>query len=128
GKEFNILSHPEVSSKYLVKLRYALARAGVELDGGAGRVFAINVCAQSSTLTYATLSSYLNEAGYVKINLNPKEWRSEDDIVKFIDDCQPEIFMGDPISFIALARLPLQTKPKALVSSAMTLMPALKSR
>jgi phenylacetate-CoA ligase len=126
GKPFSILSHPEVSSKYLVKLRAALANVGVKLEGGKGRVSIITPCAQSSTLTYATVSSFLDEAGFVKLNLNPNEWRNVDDAAKFIDDCNTEIFSGDPIAFLALAKLPLQTRPKALVSSAMTLMPALK--
>lgn len=126
GKAFNIPSHPEVSSKYLVKLRAALRKVGVELEGGKGRVSIVNPCAQGSTLTYATISSYLGEAGYVKVNLNPQEWKDAADPAKFIDDCEAEIFTGDPIAFIELARLPLTHKPKALVSSAMTLMPALK--
>jgi phenylacetate-CoA ligase len=126
GKPFYILSHPEVSSKYLVKLRSALEKVGVRLEGGTGRVSIITPCAQSSSLTYATVSSFLGEAGFVKINLNPSEWRNSDDAAKFIDDCNTEIFSGDPLSFLALAKLPLQTRPKALVSSAMTLMPALK--
>jgi phenylacetate-CoA ligase len=126
GKPFYILSHPEVSSKYLVKLKAALAATGVTLEGGKGRVSIITPCAQSSTLTYATVSSFLDEAGFVKLNLNPNEWRSPDDAAKFIDECNTEIFSGDPIAFLALAKLPLRSRPKALVSSAMTLMPALK--
>jgi phenylacetate-CoA ligase len=126
GKPFYILSHPEVSSKYLVKLKAALAAIGITLEGGKGRVSIITPCAQSSTLTYATVSTFLGEAGFVKLNLNPGEWRSADDAAKFIDDCNTEIFSGDPIAFLALAKLPLRTRPKALVSSAMTLMPALK--
>lgn len=126
GKTFDVLMHPEVSAKYLVKLREALRRIGITLEGGVGRVFAINICAQSSTLTYATISSYLNEAGYIKINLNLNEWRSPDDVVKFIDSQNPEIYMGDPISFLALTKYDLQTRPQSLVSSAMKLMPALK--
>lgn len=126
GKPFHIPSHPEVSSKYLAKLRAALRRVGVELEGGSGRVSIVNPCAQQFSLTYATLSSYLDGAGYVKVNLNPCDWRQPDDAVKFISDCQPEICTGDPIAFLALAKLPLRIKPKALVSSAMTLLPALQ--
>lgn len=126
GKPFYILSHPEVSSKYLVKLKAALAGAGVSLEGGKGRVSIITPCAQSSTLTYATVSSFLDEAGFVKLNLNPNEWRNPEDTAKFIDECNTEIFSGDPIAFLALSRLPLRSKPKALVSSAMTLLPGLK--
>src|SRR4029078_593482 len=124
AKQFYILSHPEVSSMYLVKLREALRKAGVQLEGVKDRVSIITPCAQKTSLTYATISTYLDEAGYVKLNLNPNDWRNVDDATKFIEDCTPEIYTGDPISFLALAKLPLKAKPKALVSSAMTLMPA----
>jgi phenylacetate-CoA ligase len=127
GKSFYVLSHPEVSSMYLPALEFALTRVGVKIDGGPERVFAINVCAQSSTLTYATVSTYFGGAGYVKINLNPNEWKDAQDAVKFINDLQPEIYTGDPIAFLALAKLDVKVKPKALVSSAITLMPALKA-
>lgn len=126
GNSFYVLSHPDVSSMYLPALEFALSKVGIKIEGGPDRVFAINVCAQTSTLTYATVSSYFDGAGYAKINLNPNEWKTGEDVVKFIDDLQPEIFTGDPLAFIALTKLSLQTKPKALVSSAMTLMPALK--
>lgn len=126
GRPLPILSHPEVSSKYLPSLRAALRTRGVELEGGRGRVSIITVCAQNSTFTYATVSSFLDGAGFIKININPHEWRDPMDAVRFIDDCNPEIYTGDPISFMALARLPLKTRPKALASSAMTLLPGLQ--
>ena len=121
-----IMSHPEVSSMYLPSLRAALGYCGVTLEGGSDRVSIVTVCAQSQTFTYATLSSYLDGAGYVKVNLNPKDWRDPDDRALFLDSCEPEIYTGDPISFLALAKLPLKTRPKALVSSAMTLLAGLK--
>ncbi|MCI0487219.1 MAG: capsule biosynthesis protein CapK [Blastocatellia bacterium] len=126
GQPLPILSHPEVSSKYLPALRAALRTRGVELEGGKGRVSIITVCAQNSTFTYATLSSFLDGAGFIKLNINPHEWRDPLDPVRFIDNCDPEIYTGDPISFMALARLPLKTRPKALASSAMTLLPGLQ--
>jgi phenylacetate-CoA ligase len=47
---------------------------------------------------------------------------------RFIDACRPEIFTGDPLSFAELARLPLACRPKALVSTAMALLPGLRDR
>ena len=126
GRPLPILSHPEVSSKYLPALRAALRTRGVELEGGRGRVSIVTVCAQNSTLTYATISSFLDGAGFIKLNINPHEWRDPLDPARFIDSCDPEIYTGDPISFMALARLPLKTRPKALASSAMTLLPGLQ--
>jgi len=128
GAPLYVASHPEVSAKYLPALRAALAHHGVTLDGGPDRVAIMTICAQDYTLTYATVSAFLDEAAYVKINLNPHDWRDAEDRVRFIDDCQAEIFSGDPLAFAALAQLPITTRPKALVSSAMTLLPAMQQQ
>jgi phenylacetate-CoA ligase len=128
GAPLYVPSHPEVSAKYLPALRAALASFGVALEGGAGRVAILTVCAQDYTLTYATVSAFLDQAGYVKINLNPNDWRSAEDRVRFIDDCRPQIISGDPLAFAALAQLPLTTRPVAMISSAMTLLPGLQRR
>jgi len=126
GQRLNVLSHPEVSSIYLPALRSALSTRGVQLEGGNGRVSIITVCAQAKTFTYASVSSFLDGAGFVKINLNPNEWRDPADCAQFLDDCNAEIYTGDPISFVALSKLPLKTRPKALVSTAMTLLAGLQ--
>ncbi|MGA9767611.1 MAG: capsule biosynthesis protein CapK [Blastocatellia bacterium] len=126
GRPLLVPSHSEVSSKYLPALRAALARHGVALEGGRGRVSILTICAQNSTLTYASISSFLEGAAYVKINLNPNDWREAADRARFIDSCDAEIYSGDPVSFAALLKLQLATRPKALVSSAMTLLPGLR--
>ena len=134
GQPLDILSHPETSSKYLPLLRAALSSRGVKLDGGRDprtgqpRVAIVLVCFQRRTFTYASVSAFLDGAGFAKINLNPADWRDPDDRVRFLDDCQPEIITGDPISFAELARLPLRHQPKALISTAMQLLPGLRQR
>lgn len=125
GNTLKILSHPEVSTKYLAVLKKALGIHGVRLEGS-NRVSIVLVGFQEQTLTYASVSSYLNDGGFVKINLNTKEWKTAEDRISFLEDCNAEIYTGDPIAFTELAKLDLKTKPKALVSSAMTLFPELK--
>ncbi|MBF0499989.1 MAG: hypothetical protein HQM09_07640 [Candidatus Riflebacteria bacterium] len=127
GQALDIYSHPIISSMYLAALRHMLGQAGITLDGGAGRVSIANVSDQNTTFTYATIMTYLRQAGHVKVNLNTGDWNRQEDRAAFLDDCDPEIYTGDPIAFAALARLPLRTRPKALVSSAMTLLPAWKN-
>jgi phenylacetate-CoA ligase len=63
-----------------------------------------------------------------KVNLNPADWRNAADRACFLDACNPQIYTGDPISFIELARLPLTTRPRALVSTAMALLPGLRDQ
>ena len=123
GHPVTILSHPLVSNLYLPLLRAALADRGVALEGGPGRVAIALVCAQSFTYTYASVSSYLGGAGFVKVNLNPLDWRDPADRAAFLDDCAPAIYSGDPLSFLELLRLPLRHRPQALVSTSMALAP-----
>ena len=127
-----MLSHPETASKYIPLLRAALRLHGLTLAGGRlpasgqPRVALLLVCAQHRTYTYASVLSALDGAGFAKINLDPADWRDPADRARFIDDCQPEIFTGDPVAFAELARLPFQHRPKALISTAMQLLPGLR--
>src|SRR5438105_1329241 len=78
GERLHVLSHPEVSSRYLPLMEAALAAHGVTLRGG-DRVAIVQVGAQLYTFTEATVMSYLDFAGYAKINLNPRDWRDPAD-------------------------------------------------
>lgn len=127
GNAVSVLSHPVTAGSYLAALRVMLERAGIPLEGGPSGVAIAQVCAQTSTFTHATIMSYLGGAGYVKINLNPHEWRHPDDPTRFIEDTAPAILTGDPVAFAALAALPIRHRPRALVSSAMSLLPGLKT-
>jgi phenylacetate-CoA ligase len=133
GHPLEILSHPETSAKYLPLLGAALASHNVRLEGGVNpatgeaRVAIVLVCFQRRTYTYASVSAFLDGAGFAKINLNPADWRDPADRAAYLDACQPEIYTGDPLSFAELARLPLRTRPKAMLSTAMTLLPGLRS-
>jgi phenylacetate-CoA ligase len=86
------------------------------------------ICAQEKTLTYASLSAYLEGAGILKINLNPSEWKHPDDAKKYLEKYNPQMLTGDPIAFMALLDLKPQLTPKALLSSAMKLTKGTKSK
>lgn len=128
GSPMDVLSHPEAASMRLPLFEKALRTVGVTLQGGPSRVSIVFVCSQKTTVTYPSLVSYLGGAGHVKINLNPTDWRDPGDRARFLDRCDPEIYSGDPLSLLDLAALPLKTRPKALISSAMTLLPELRRR
>jgi len=128
GQRMDVLSHPDVASMRLPLYRKAIRSRGVTLEGGDGRVAIAFVCSQSSTYTYASLSSFLGGAATVKINLNPADWNDPDDRVRFLDDCDPEIVTGDPLAFLDLAALPVSIRPKAMISSALPLLPAMRDQ
>jgi phenylacetate-CoA ligase len=127
GSRMQVLSHPVTASSYLPLLERALQTVGVELGRGPETVAILNVCSQQRVLTHAAISSYLDQAGYVKINLNPTDWRTSADIAAYIDDLKPRIITSNPISLVEMARLPLTWKPQALVSTAMSLLPATRA-
>ncbi len=128
GHPLDILTHPEPLAMYLPLLRAALATRGVEWHGLGGQVAIVVVCFQKSTWTYISISPVLDQAGVVKVNLNPADWRAPQDRARFLDACQAAVYTGDPISFAELAKLPLQTRPRALISTAMALTPGLREQ
>lgn len=125
GHPLDILTQPDTLVLYLPLLQAALALHNLTLDGGAEQVAIAYVCFQKTTYTYATVMPLLDQAGFVKINLNPDEWRDPADRAQFLDECRPQIYTGTPLALAELATLPLASRPRALVSTSMTLTPAL---
>lgn len=119
-------SHPETAAKYLPLLEAALATRGVAVEGGPERVAIIQVCAQKTTWTFGGVASYLDDAGFAKINLAPDAWHDPEDRVRFLDDCAAQVYTGDPLAFQELAKLPLRARPKAMLSSATALLPGVQ--
>lgn len=121
GRVAYVASDPATVASYAALLRAAVATRGRTLDGGPGRVAVAQVCWQRHTYTYASVSTFLGQAGIVKLNLNPDEWRDPAHVAGFIDALDPEVLTGDPVAFAHLAELPVTVRPTALLSSAMTL-------
>ena len=121
GHPTDILCHPIASSKYLPIMQKALRMRGIKIDGGPGRVAIMLIANQRRTWTFASISAYLNQAAFAKVNLYPTEWRDPGDRALFLDETAPEIFTGDPIAFDALAAIPFTHQPKAMISTSMTL-------
>jgi phenylacetate-CoA ligase len=128
GQPLTLISHPIVGASYTPLLRAALRLHGIELKAGRGQVCCVLAGYQTKAYTYPSLTPHQDEAGHIKLNLHPGDWRDPDDRARFLDDCSPEIYTGDPIAFAELMRLPLKTRPRALISTAMTLLPGLRRR
>lgn len=127
GNLIPIPAHPVAPARYLPLFQAALAVHGVDLSGG-DRVSLVQVAAQVRTYTFASVSSYLDGAGYAKINLDPADWRGVQDRERFLDDCAPEVITSDPFALEQLAALPLRARPRGILSSATLLLPALRDR
>jgi phenylacetate-CoA ligase len=127
GNLLQLPAHPVAPARYLPLFESALAAHGVSLEGG-DRVSLMQVAAQFRTYTFASISSYLQGAGFTKINLATTEWTEPDDRLRFIEDCAPEIITSDPFALEQLANLPVEIRPKAILSSATLLLPALRQQ
>jgi phenylacetate-CoA ligase len=123
GHTLLLASHPVVAAGYLAFHKRALRRFGIELRYGRGQVGVVLVGYQRKCFTYVSVNPAMNESGLAKINLHPDDWRNVQDRAKYLDALAPEIYTGDPIAFAELAQLPLQSKPRALISTSMTLLP-----
>jgi phenylacetate-CoA ligase len=127
GNLIHLPAHPVAPARYLPLFEAALAAHGIEISGG-DRVSLLQVAAQVQTYTFASVSSYFEGAGFAKINLNPTDWNHPDDRVRFVDDCCPELVTSDPFALEQFAELPVQFRPRAILSSATLLLPALRDR
>lgn len=126
GHHFHVPSHPTSAAKYISLLRAALALHGVTLQGGKNRLAIANVGFQQRTATYAAILSILDGSGVVKLNLNPAEWNDPADRAAYLNDLNPEVITGDPLSFAELLTLDLRVTPQALSSTLMRLEDGLK--
>lgn len=128
GQPLLIASHPVVAARYLAFHKRALARFGVTLRAGAGDVGVVLLGHQKRCFTYVSVTPTMGEAGLAKINLHPDDWRDPDDRARYLDDLDPEVIAGDPISFASLLALPVSIRPRALLSVAMMLTDGLRDR
>jgi phenylacetate-CoA ligase len=128
GHALLLPSHPVVAASYLTFHKRALRRVGIELAHGRGQVGVVLVGWQRRCFTYVSVTPTMDESGLAKINLHPSDWRDPADRVTYLDALAPEIYAGDPISFAELAELPLRTRPRALLSTSMTLTSGMRRR
>lgn len=128
GHPLLLASHPVVAASYLAFHKRALRRFGITLLAGAGEVGVVLIGHQKKCFTYVSVTPTMNEAGLAKINLHPDDWRDPEDRAKYLDDLKAEVYTGDPISFAGLLTLPVTWRPRALLSTSMTLLPGLRQR
>ena len=128
GHPLLLASHPVVAGSYLAFHKRALRRFGIELRYGRGQVGVVLAGYQRKCFTYISVTPTMNESGLAKLNLHPDDWRSPEDRAKYLDALAPEVYTGDPLSLAELARLPLQARPRALISTSMTLLPGMRAQ
>jgi phenylacetate-CoA ligase len=128
GQILRVPTHPVVSSGSFPLLKVVLERFGIALTAGPAQVGVVLVGWQRKAFTYPSVTPQWGDAGHLKLNLHPDDWRDPDDRARFLDDLNPEVYTGDPVAFEVLLGLGLSARPKALVSTATTLLPGLRTR
>lgn len=127
GHPLVLPSHPVVAARYLAYHKRALARFGIGLQHGRGQMGVMLLGMQQRCFTYVSVTPTMDESGLAKINLHPNDWRDVDDRARYIDQMQPEVIAGDPISFATLLQLPLSHRPRVLLSVSMALSTGLRT-
>lgn len=127
GQPLLIASHPVVAARYLAFHERALARFGIELSSGSGDVGVMLVGWQQRCFTYVSVTPQRGECGLAKINLHECDWRDPADRGIYIDALAPEVMTGDPLSLAALLGIAFEHRPRAIMSTSMTLLPGLRA-
>lgn len=128
GHPLLIASHPRVAAGYLAYHKRALRRCGVTLTAGRGEVGVVLIGFQLTCFTYVSVTPSMDEAGLAKINLHPADWRDPGDRASYLTALTPEVIAGDPLSFTELLEIAPDLRPKALLSTSMTLLPGLREK
>lgn len=128
GSAVKIPTDPAVSSKTLVLMEQMMSRFGARFPRGPGEVALAALFYQDKTLTYPSLSRYLNEAATLKLNLHENDWRDPGDRGAFLEQLAPAVITGCPFSLSVAADCAPGLSPQAVFSSATPLSDGLRLR
>lgn len=126
GHALLVPHHPVAVASYQVMLSFALRRHGVVPAFHDARVACFLVGAQRNTVTYPSVLSTWNGAGFAKLNLHDSAWQAEGDAQRYFDAFPPFFCTGDPISFATMLKQGIQTHTAALVTTAVGMSQGLK--
>ncbi len=113
---------------YLPLLNVALARYGVDTTFSPEDTACFLVGSQRHTVTYPTVMAGWGGAGFAKLNLFADEWPDAKARENYFSHFAPRILTGDPLSFADMLEAGIGGTPKALVTTAVAMPPALKSK
>jgi phenylacetate-CoA ligase len=114
-------NHPAAVGCYDPLIQYALRMNGLNTDCSGDKVAAIQICSQQKTIVYHTVHSYLEGAGFAKINLEEKNWRTGESSALYINDMKPVFLSGDPYSFLDYIRRGIEYRPESILSTAISM-------
>ena len=114
--------HPFSAACGVPLIEYALRQLhGITLLRGSDRVAILNIAAFPEATTTAIVVAFLEEAGCIRVNLDPAPWRSTEHRAEYINHWKAPIWLGDPIAFRAMEQIAVDYQPQAIISSIMHL-------
>lgn len=114
-------NHPRAIGCYDPLIQFCLRRHGVNARYDHTMIAAIQMCFQKSTIVYNAVHSFLDGAGFAKINLDPSSWPRPGSAARYVNDMEPVFISGDPIAFMEMLRLGVDYRPRAILSCALAL-------
>jgi len=126
GHSLYVPNDPLAVACYQPMLEFALARHGAVFAPRQEEVACFLVGAQARTVTYPTVLSYWNGAGFAKLNMNADQWPGGSSPQEYFRKFSPAFLTGDPISFSRLLGMGLKTCPAALVTTAVAMSDGLR--
>jgi phenylacetate-CoA ligase len=121
GHPAKLPTHPYTAACGLPLLDNALSSLQLALQPGVDQVCLGHVVSYDGAYTTATVMAYLNEAGYIRVNLHAAPWGKLEDREVFLNRWHPPILLGDPLAFEELCELDLKFQPSAMISSIATM-------
>ena len=128
GPALKIPTDPAVSSKTLVIMEHLLGLHGLRLYRGPGKVAVAALFYQEQTLTYPSLSHYLEGAAALKLNLHESNWKGPSDRAVYLQEAAPAVLTGCPLSLHKVTEIAPELEPLAVFSSATPLSEGLRDR
>ncbi len=135
GRALEIPDDVEDTARTFELLRTLVAGAGVDWRPDPGRLALAYVVSQRQAFSYASVLSTFGQAVMARLNLDPSAWggggqdraAAERRRERFLRAQRPQVISGDPLALSVLLTVD-GVAPAAVVSSAMTLSPALRHR
>ncbi|MBX2798024.1 MAG: AMP-binding protein [Myxococcales bacterium] len=115
------------AASYLAFVEAGLARHGLVADFAPDEVACFLVGNQVRTVTYPTVLSGWNQAGFAKLNLHADQWPTPESAHRYFEAHPPRLLTGDPISFAELMRRDVPVKPMAMITTAVGLTDGLRA-
>ncbi|MCA9177398.1 MAG: AMP-binding protein [Planctomycetales bacterium] len=128
GHPAQLPTHPVAAACGVPLLERVLADVGVRFPRGSDDVAIASITDYPGAYSTANLISYLDEAGYIRVNLQPDAWKAAGDSRGFLDAWRGAVLLSDPVALDSLTRHGLGYPPRAIVSSIATLTDGLTER